>query len=312
MRVHFRSVERLTALLSHCLRHQSASTSRSGTMKPELIKTNKMYGGYNKRYSHDSEVLGCKMVFTVYYPPQAAQAQVPVLYYLSGLTCNDENFIQKAGAQRSAAKHGIALVAPDTSPRGLGVPGEADSWDFGVGAGFYVDATQPKWAQWRMYSYVTKELPQVLRSLPELNVDKASMMGHSMGGHGALVIGLRNPGDYASISAFAPICNPINVPWGHKAFSGYLGDDREAWKQYDATQLLGSYAGPCRSILVDTGTADDFLAVQLKPEALEAAAAAAGDKVKLVSRMQDGYDHSYFFIATFMDDHIEHHAKALC
>ncbi|KXZ51495.1 hypothetical protein GPECTOR_12g458 [Gonium pectorale] len=256
----------------------------------EEIGANRQYGGFNRRYKHKSSVLGCDMTFTVYFPPAAESAKVPVLYYLSGLTCNDENFIQKSGAQRQAAARGLALVAPDTSPRGLGVEGEAESWDFGVGAGFYVNATQEKWRAWRMYDYVVEELPALLRSDPafaSLDASRASVCGHSMGGHGALVVGLRNPQSYRSISAFAPISNPVNAPWGVKAFSGYLGEDREAWRVYDASELLRNHPSGAvqRPILVDTGSADKFLA--------------------------DGYDHSYFFISTFADDHVNFHADAL-
>ncbi|EFJ40293.1 hypothetical protein VOLCADRAFT_99938 [Volvox carteri f. nagariensis] len=281
----------------------------------EEISANRHYNGYNRRYKHRSTVLGCDMTFTVYFPPAAETGKVPVLYYLSGLTCNDENFIQKSGAQRAAATRGIALVAPDTSPRGLGVEGEADSWDFGVGAGFYLNSTQEKWRAWRMYDYVVEELPSLLRSTApfatSLDVDQASVFGHSMGGHGALVVGLRNPQTYRSISAFAPVCHPINCPWGVKAFTGYLGEDRELWKQYDACELLRSFSGPVRPpILVDTGSADKFLQVQLQPQALEAAIQETGYSPATM-RTQEGYDHSYFFISTFVDDHINFHADVL-
>ncbi|CAL8462943.1 g2477 [Coccomyxa elongata] len=278
----------------------------------ELQKSNKMFGGWNRRYSHESRELGCAMTFTVFYPPAAESGKVPVIYYLSGLTCTDENVIQKSGIQRKAAEEGVAIIAPDTSPRGLNIPGESDSWDFGVGAGFYLNATQPTWKNWRMYDYISKELPSVLQSFKELDASNAAIMGHSMGGHGALTLGLRNPQLYKSISAFSPICNPIQVPWGQKAFSGYLGDNQEEWKQYDATELVQSYSGPPRSILIDVGTADDFLEKQLKPENFaKAAAAHGGSSVKLQLRMQDGYDHSYFFMSTFVDDHVAFHAKAL-
>ncbi|KIZ04814.1 S-formylglutathione hydrolase [Monoraphidium neglectum] len=253
------------------------------------------------------------MNFTVYFPPaaEAADAKLPVLFYLSGLTCTDENVIQKSGAQRACAAKGIAFVAPDTSPRGLGVEGEAESWDFGVGAGFYINATVDKWKNWRMYDYITKELPELLAAhFPTLDTSNTAIMGHSMGGHGALTIALKNPGAFKSVSALAPICNPVNVPWGQKAFAGYLGDsDKEAWKQHDASELLASYTGPKFPLLVDTGTSDPFLTRELRPEALEAAAEKAG--FPITSRLQDGYDHSYFFIASFIEDHIEHHAKAL-
>ncbi|GIL45380.1 hypothetical protein Vafri_2629 [Volvox africanus] len=281
----------------------------------EEITVNRQFDGYNRRYKHRSSVLGCDMTFTVYFPAAAEKGKVPVLYYLSGLTCTDENFIQKSGAQRMAAARGVALVAPDTSPRGLGVEGEADSWDFGVGAGFYVNATQEKWRAWRMYDYVVEELPALLRTASpfasSLDPDRASIFGHSMGGHGALIVGLKNPQSYRSISAFAPICNPTNVPWGVKAFTGYLGEDKEAWKQYDACELMRGFAGDVKPpILVDTGSADKFLEVQLQPQALEGAIKDSGYSPATL-RMQEGYDHSYFFISTFIDDHINFHADAL-
>jgi len=278
----------------------------------EEVSSNKMFGGFNRRYQHASSSLGCSMNFTIYYPPQAAAAgaKVPVLYYLSGLTCTDENVIMKSGVQRACAKHGIALIAPDTSPRGLGVEGEAESWDFGVGAGFYLNATVEKWKNWRMYDYITKELPSLLAdSMANLDTTKCSIFGHSMGGHGALTIALKNPGVYKSVSAFSPIVNPTVVPWGQKVFSGYLGDERESWKQYDACELVKQYKGPELPALIDVGTADNFLEVQLKPENFKAAAEAANFPVTL--RMQEGYDHSYYFISTFIDDHLEHHAKYL-
>ncbi|KAK9837128.1 hypothetical protein WJX81_004933 [Elliptochloris bilobata] len=274
------------------------------------VKSAKCFGGKNVRYELKSKELGCTTTFTVYYPPAAQSGKVPIIYFLAGLTCDDENFINKAGAQRTAAALGVALVCPDTSPRGLDVPGESESWDFGVGAGFYLNATQERWRNWRMYAYITEELPAALRSLPLLDVDTASVMGHSMGGHGALVLGLRNPARYRSISAFSPIAHPCAVPWGHKAFGGYLGDDRAAWKQYDATELAGEYSGPKRDILIDVGTTDPYLENQLKPD--DFSEAAAGSKALEVQlRKQDGYDHSYAFISTFVDDHLRHHAKAL-
>lgn len=277
-----------------------------------LTKTNKMFGGLVRRYQHQSEELGCSMNFTVFFPPAAAAggSKVPVIYYLSGLTCTDENFTQKAGAQRKAAELGVALVAPDTSPRGLGIEGEDDGWDFGTGAGFYLDATVPKWQRYRMYSYITRELPAVLRATAaELDLENASIMGHSMGGHGALTIALKNPAAYKSVSAFAPICNPTQVPWGHKAFAGYLGEGWEAAaEQHDATLLAKRYNGPQLPVLMDTGTDDEFLKTQLHPWAFEEA---ARGKLAVQSRMQEGYDHSYFTIATFIDDHIAFHAKHL-
>jgi S-formylglutathione hydrolase len=272
-----------------------------------------------RRYRHASAALGCEMHFHVFFPPAPAPAApAPLLYFLSGLTCTDENFIQKAGAQRAAAAAGLALVAPDTSPRGLGIEGEDESWDFGSGAGFYVDATREPWARnYRMYTYVLDELPAALRALPGghaalLDPARASISGHSMGGHGALVLALRNPGAFASASAFAPICNPsAGCPWGRKALSGYLGDDTAAWKAYDAAELAAAYTGPRLPLLVDTGSADEFLEAQLRPEALEAAAAARPELLPLVSNRREGYDHSYYFIASFVSDHVAHAARAL-
>lgn len=235
-----------------------------------------------------------------------------MLYYLSGLTCTDENFTTKAGAQRVAAQHGLAIVAPDTSPRGAGVEGEDESYDFGTGAGFYVDATTPKFAHnYNMYSYVTKELPEVIDSNFAVDGSRKAVFGHSMGGHGALICALKNPGMYKSCSAFSAICHPSNCPWGQKAFNGYLGSDKEAWKAYDATELIGKYAGAPLPILCDQGSADDFLAQgQLLPDDL-AAAAKGNSSVELSMRSQEGYDHSYYFISTFVEDHIGFHAKHL-
>ena len=248
------------------------------------------------------------MVFAIYLPPQAQTQPVPVLYWLSGLTCTDENFMQKAGAQRIAAELGIAIVAPDTSPRDTDLPGEHDSYDFGSGAGFYVNATETPWsAHYRMYDYVTDELPALIEQHFPVT-PKRAISGHSMGGHGALICALKNPGRYVSVSAFAPISNPINCPWGEKAFSGYLGTDREAWKAWDSCELIAT-AKERLPILVDQGEADDFLQEQLKPEALKAACASAGHPLEL--RMRPGYDHSYFFIASFIEDHLRHHARAL-
>ncbi|MED6182172.1 hypothetical protein PIB30_026163 [Stylosanthes scabra] len=280
---------------------------------PTEISSSKMFGGYNKRYKHFSPTLGCSMTFHVYFPPpssSSSSAKFPVLYWLSGLTCTDENFIAKSGAQRAASAHGLALVAPDTSPRGLNVEGEADSWDFGVGAGFYLNATQEKWKNWRMYDYVVKELPKLLSDhFPQLETSKASISGHSMGGHGALTIYLKNLDKYKSVSAFAPIVNPINCPWGQKAFTNYLGDNKSEWEEYDATCLIKKFNAVPGHILIDQGEDDKFLQDQLLPGKFEEACKNANVQLKL--RLQPGYDHSYFFIATFIDDHIMHHAKAL-
>ncbi|KAL2327074.1 hypothetical protein Fmac_020501 [Flemingia macrophylla] len=251
------------------------------------------------------------MNFHIYFPPSPSPShKFPVLYWLSGLSCTDENFIFKAGAQRAASAEGVALVAPDTSPRGLNVEGEADSWDFGVGAGFYLNATQEKWKNWRMYDYVTKELPKLLSdNFPHLETSKASIFGHSMGGHGALTIYLKNLDKYKSVSAFAPVANPINCPWGQKAFSNYLGDHKFDWEDYDATYLVTKFPNVSASILIDQGEDDKFLHDQLLPHKFEEACKQAN--VPLLLRFQPGYDHSYYFIATFIDDHIRHHAQAL-
>lgn len=271
---------------------------------------NRSFGGLQKVFEHESVELKCAMKFGVFLPPQIETRKCPVLYYLSGLTCTEQNFVTKGGYQRAASKHGIIVIAPDTSPRGLNIEGEDDSYDFGSGAGFYLDATEEKWkTNYRMYSYITKELPSVIRD--NFNVsDKSAVTGHSMGGMGALVVGLRNPDMYGSISAFSPIVNPINVPWGQKAFKGYLGSDAETYLKQDPCHLVKSYSGPASEILIDQGTADQFLKEQLKPEKF--VAACKGTKVTPKVRMQDGYDHSYFFISTFMEDHIDFHAKYLC
>ncbi|XP_043725250.1 S-formylglutathione hydrolase [Telopea speciosissima] len=279
--------------------------------KPEEISSSKMYEGYNKRYKHFSPTLGCFMNFHIYFPPTAATQKVPVLYWLSGLSCTDENFIAKSGAQRQASIKGIALIVPDTSPRGLYVEGEADSWDFGLGAGFYLNATQEKWKNWRMYDYVVKELPKLLsENFQQLDTSRASIFGHSMGGHGALIIYLKNLHLYKSVSAFAPICNPINCPWGQKAFSNYLGKNVFDWEEYDATYLLSRYRYKVEApIIIDQGENDKFLKDQLMPHKFEEACKRA--KIPLLLRMHPGYDHSYFFIATIIDDHILHHAQYL-
>lgn len=267
------------------------------------------FGGRQGFYSHLSSETGTKMNFAVFVPAQAARAPVPVLYYLAGLTCTEETFMVKAGAQRVAAELGLMLVACDTSPRGLGLPGEADAWDFGVGAGFYLDATQSPWAKnYRMGSYVNLELPALVEANFPARTDVRGIFGHSMGGHGALVTALRNPQRWHSISAFAPICNPSAVPWGEKAFGNYLGADRSTWAAWDASLLIRSAAHPAR-ILVDQGMKDQFLAAQLAPDSLEAAAAASGQVLTL--RRHAEHDHSYWFIQSFITDHLQHHAQCL-
>lgn len=269
-----------------------------------------MFDGFNKRYKHFSPTLNCSMTFSIYFPPSAISRKVPVLYWLSGLTCNDENFITKSGAQRSASKEGVALIACDTSPRGLNVEGEADSWDFGVGAGFYLNATTEKWKNWRMYDYVVKELPKVLsENFGQLDTSRASIFGHSMGGHGALTIYLKNLDKYKSASAFSPVANPINCAWGKKAFSNYLGDNKSDWEEYDATCLIAKVNKSLAPILVDQGKDDKFYPDQLLPENFEEACKKVGAPLNL--RMHQGYDHSYYFIATFIDDHVISHAKIL-
>lgn len=275
----------------------------------EIVSETRVFGGVQRILRHASDATGTDMNVAVFLPPQAEKAPVPVLYFLSGLTCTEENVTAKAGAQRAAAAAGIAFVAPDTSPRGLDLPGEHDDWDFGSGAGFYVDATESPWKDhYRMYSYITEELPALIRSSQPIDCDRASLTGHSMGGHGALVIGLRNPARYASLSAFAPIVSPTRCPWGEKALSRYLGDGRKSWERYDASILVAEAPHPY-PILIDQGSADNFLDEQLKPELFETACKASGQALEL--RHQDGYDHSYFFIATFMADHIAHASRAL-
>lgn len=276
------------------------------------ISQNKCFEGTQGVYSHTSSETGCTMRFGAFMPPQATKGStlVPVLYWLSGLTCTEENFIIKAGAQRVAAELGIALVTSDTSPRGLDLPGEHDSYDFGSGAGFYVDATQAPWAKnYRMYSYVTAELPWLIATNFPVAPARAGICGHSMGGHGALVLALRNPKIYKSVSAFAPISSPMNCPWGEKALSGYLGADRDAWREYDATALIESRGWKGPPVLVDQGTKDQFLDTQLKPELLREAC--QRDGVPLELRLREGYDHSYYFIASFIEDHLRFHARNL-
>jgi S-formylglutathione hydrolase len=267
------------------------------------------FGGVQGYYRHESTETGTPMRFAVFLPPAAASGPVPVLYFLAGLTCTEENFTVKAGAQRRAAELGLALVMPDTSPRGTDLPGEHDNYDFGSGAGFYLDATEAPWSvNYRMYSYVTRELPALVEEHFDVDAARSGIFGHSMGGHGALVCALRNPGRYRSVSAFAPICAPTHCPWGEKAFTGYLGPQRAAWRGWDAAALIeDGHRAP--GILVDQGLADSFLATQLMPERLEQACASAGQPLTL--RRHAGYDHSYFFIATFVADHLEWHAARL-
>lgn len=275
-----------------------------------LLSEHRCFGGTVSFYRHASEACGGEMRFGVYVPPQAATRKVPVLYYLAGLTCTEETFFAKGGAPRVAAELGLMLVTPDTSPRGAGFPGEDASWDFGVGAGFYLDATQEPWSsRYRMFTYVTRELPGLVAAHLPARADREGIFGHSMGGHGALVCAMRQPGRYRSVSAFAPIGAPMRAPWGHKAFSGYLGPDTQAWRAWDASELVRGLREPLPPLLVDQGTRDKFLAEQLRPELLQEACAAAGQPLTL--RMQEGYDHSYYFVSTFMGDHLRHHAAAL-
>ena len=275
----------------------------------ETVSETRCFGGVQKTIRHASKETGTDMNVSIFLPPAAEAGPVPVLYYLSGLTCTEENVTVKAGAQRRAAERGLALVCPDTSPRGLDLPGEHEDWDFGSGAGFYVDATEAPWRDhYRMYAYVTEELPALVASSQPIDVGRAAITGHSMGGHGALVVGLRNPDRYASISAFAPICSPTRCPWGEKALSNYLGTDRSTWDDYDASRLVAKRPHP-NEILIDQGAADGFLEEQLKPELFEAACAETGQALRL--RIHEGYDHSYFFIASFMAEHVDHAAAAL-
>ena len=277
-------------------------------MTIENVSVNKSFGGWQKQYSHHSQVLNSQMRFAIYLPPQASRGQkVPVLYWLSGLTCTDENFMQKAGAQRLAAELGIAIVAPDTSPRGENVADD-EGYDLGQGAGFYVNATQAPWNRhYQMYDYVVNELPALIESTFPVS-DKRAIAGHSMGGHGALVIALRNPDAYESVSAFSPIANPANCPWGQKALTAYLGKDQAAWLDYDASSLMRKATNHVPA-LVDQGEADEFLSEQLKPEMLEVAALASSYPLELYRH--EGYDHSYYFIASFIEKHLQFHARYL-
>ncbi|PIG08171.1 S-formylglutathione hydrolase [Comamonas sp. 26] len=280
----------------------------------ELKSAHACFGGAQRYYEHFSSEIGLNMKFSVYLPPKAVLGEkVPALIYLAGLTCTEETFMAKAGAQRLAAELNIALICPDTSPRGAGLAGEADSWDFGVGAGFYLDATTTPWAlHWRMESYILNELLPLVGSKLPVDMARLGIFGHSMGGHGALTLALRHPGIFKSLSAFAPIANPVNCPWGHKAFTGYLGNDKAEWAKHDASELMNTqtsvpYPG---GILIDQGLADKFLIEkQLLPEAFEAACAKAAQPLTL--RRQAGYDHGYYFIQSFIDDHLRHHAAQL-
>lgn len=276
----------------------------------EKLAENRIFDGRQLQYKHSSDVLACEMQFSIYLPPQAEQQQVPVLYWLSGLTCNDQNFVTKAGAQQFASQHGIAIVCPDTSPRGEGVPDDPEgAWDFGLGAGFYVNASQQPWNQhYQMYDYVVQELPTLINENFQVDPQKTSISGHSMGGHGALTIALKNPDQFKSVSAFSPIVSPLNCPWGEKALGNYIGQDRADWQQYDACQLIADGAQKM-PVLVDQGLADDFLETQLKTELLVSAAKSADYPMQI--RYQQGYDHSYYFIASFIGEHIEFHARAM-
>lgn len=274
----------------------------------ELLSRTKCHGGWLQRYRHNSSAVSGSMVFAIYLPPVAETQPVPALYWLSGLTCTDENFCQKAGAFRVAAELGLAIVCPDTSPRGSNYPHEHDSYDFGSGAGFYVNAlVEPYSKTYHMYDYVVDELPQLVEHHLPLT-DQRAISGHSMGGHGALICALKNPGRYQSVSAFAPVVNPSKCPWGQKAFQGYLGDDVQTWAEWDACSLIPQ-ARERLEILLDQGEADEFLEEQLRPETLEKVCSESQHPLTL--RRHKGYDHSYFFIASFIEDHLRHHGRAL-
>ena len=272
----------------------------------KVLEDIRSFGGRQLRLVHDSIVCQCAMTFSLYLPPQAEDEKVPLIWWLSGLTCTDQNFVIKAGAQRLASQLGLAVICPDTSPRGEEVAdGMAGEWDFGKGAGFYVNATkEPYLPHYQMYDYIQKELPQLVGEAFPLNEKQQSIFGHSMGGHGALVLALRNPGQYKACSAFAPVVAPASCPWGEKAFSRYLGEEQEAWQQYDATSLVQQHGTPL-SLLIDQGTADPFLETQLRPELFQKACAEAG--VALELNLREGYDHSYFFIASYLEDHFLFH-----
>ncbi|MFZ8904399.1 MAG: S-formylglutathione hydrolase [bacterium] len=276
----------------------------------EKIGESKSFGGWTKMFQHDSKSCSCIMKFSVFLPPQMEKGPVPALTWLSGLTCTHENFITKAGAQKFAAEHGIMLVAPDTSPRGAGIEGEEESYDLGTGAGFYVNATQEKWSKhYNMYDYIVEELPNLVAEQFDIILDRQGIFGHSMGGHGALMIALRNPDRFKSVSAFAPIYAPSQCDWGRKAFSNYLGENSEDWKSYDSHELFSQTSGQI-PLLVDQGDADQFLEKELNFDLFCQIASEKGLRENL--RLQKGYDHSYYFIASFMEDHIRHHARSLC
>ena len=278
----------------------------------ELLSQHACFGGSQRFYRHASTQIGLPMRFSVFLPPQAADGPVPAMLYLAGLTCNEETFMTKGGAQQLAAELGMALIAPDTSPRGANLPGETDSWDFGVGAGFYLDATEAPWAsRYRMESYLTQELLELVTGALPISAAHIGIFGHSMGGHGALTLALRHPNLFRSVSAFAPICAPTQCPWGRKAFQGYLGSNEDKWATHDATALMNSSSAPPfpGGILIDQGLSDKFLAEQLHPDLFEAACAKVGQLLTL--RQHAGYDHSYYFIASFMADHLRHHAAQL-
>lgn len=274
----------------------------------KTVEEHKCFNGLQYVFEHESPTTQCTMRFGLFLPPQAQFQKVPVLYWLSGLTCSEQNFITKSGAQRIASQLGLAIVNPDTSPRGLP---DTDEWNSAMGAGFYVDATQAPWSKnFKMYSYIQQELPALLRQhCPEINQNVCGITGHSMGGHGALILALKNPDQYQSVSAFAPICAPSRSPWGEQAFTRFLGKDKSLWKNYDACELLSAVGWPHQGILIDQGTADPFMKQELNPDWLAAAAYKAG--VNLELRKQSGYDHSYYFIASFMEDHLRFHAQRL-
>ena len=274
-----------------------------------IASEHRCFDGTQRFYVHESQECRTEMRFSVFLPPQWQSREVPVLYFLAGLTCTEETFMVKAGAQRIAAELGLMLVAPDTSPRKARIPGDDASWDFGLGAGFYLDATQSPWSQhYRMYSYVTRELPELINSIGNVASERQSIFGHSMGGHGALICALKNPDRYRSVSAFAPISSPSEVPWGQKAFTSYLGSDRSSWAEYDASELVKA-RGYDKPILIDQGMSDKFLQEQLQPHRFEQACQQAG--VRLQMRHRAGYDHGYYFISTFMDEHLRHHGAYL-